>query len=214
MRGHSSTGLLLCSHGFCFPFQDHAQHHFLMHCTLLPSCKWNLPIPLTPASSAGISLLVSPITLGLSKLDSVPTPLHLQSRAWNKDLEARPSDLHGFARLKQRHQGMEAAKGELFKVLWHCPCDFFTLYASSTTVRAWRPPKETCSRRKTCVTHTQEHFRYGKACHCLLEVTGHLVANRVVTLLSLCAAMRLCAQKASLTLPCGTHVSVWSSLAY
>ena len=39
-----------------------------------------------------------------------------QVRQWNKELEARPSDLHGFARLKQRHQVMEAQKGELFKV--------------------------------------------------------------------------------------------------
>lgn len=40
----------------------------------------------------------------------------VQTRQWNKELEARPADLHTFARLKQRQLMMESQKGELYKV--------------------------------------------------------------------------------------------------
>ncbi|KAF5843856.1 hypothetical protein DUNSADRAFT_5095 [Dunaliella salina] len=71
------------------------------------------------------SLLQSHVTTSIEDIKKVLSALARQnclvaleqSRAWNKDLEARPGDLHGFARLKQRHQGMEASKGELFKVV-------------------------------------------------------------------------------------------------
>jgi len=77
--------------------------------------------------NAHISLPTSMLTSYLHNACAL-TSLLPQTRTWNKELEARPSDLHAFARLKQRHHVMETGKGELFKVSCVCICVSVYMY--------------------------------------------------------------------------------------